>query len=415
MQIGGLGFIQSMGQASGQTNNSEPSGESSFKGLFSLLTSGNNVLQTGNETQLQTEQESQVHSLIQLLNLTDILDVENGLEMLNQFLAGDTSLFTIVAESGKLDNIIQSLAEKLTEADESFSEIDLSALEGYEKFIAVLSQIEQLSTDDLKKFLSEDLLEFVKTAKYAELLDDNELTAAERKQLLQLLNNLKEKLQSLVSGNQVEGKSYNSRAEYLQTTFAKVVEELQTQPKIVSNSHNQEPKTLKSEVVNGQAFMPHFARSEQLTLTLNMAPREVNTADLIKQFENILARTQFTNMNGTQKLFIRLYPEHLGSLRIELTQTEQGMLARILTTTLAAKEALENQLQALKQSFQLQNIQVERIEINQQMSHQERYLGKEQSGNQGSGEQRKEQSNEKNDDNENFTATFEELLVNTEA
>ena len=52
-----------------------------------------------------------------------------------------------------------------------------------------------------------------------------------------------------------------------------------------------------------------------------------------------------------QKLLIKLHPDNLGSLRIELIQKDQTMVARILTTTDAAKEALESHLHSLKDAF----------------------------------------------------------------
>lgn len=63
-------------------------------------------------------------------------------------------------------------------------------------------------------------------------------------------------------------------------------------------------------------------------------------------------------------MILRLAPENLGSLRIEILQTDGNLVAKIMTTTAQAKDALDAHLNSLKHGLSSQNINVDKIEIN---------------------------------------------------
>ncbi|MGJ7909823.1 flagellar hook-length control protein FliK [Neobacillus sp. LXY-1] len=66
---------------------------------------------------------------------------------------------------------------------------------------------------------------------------------------------------------------------------------------------------------------------------------------------------------GSTEAKFSLYPEHLGHVEVKIT-SQQGMVtAQIVTDTSMAKEALEGQLQQLKQSLQQQGIQLQKIDV----------------------------------------------------
>ncbi|MCC3357470.1 flagellar hook-length control protein FliK [Bacillus sp. REN16] len=140
-----------------------------------------------------------------------------------------------------------------------------------------------------------------------------------------------------------------------------------------------------------------------------------NQQHFIKQFQNILARSSFLNSGGQQKLLINLYPEHLGSLRIELLKGEAGMIARIMASTSQAKELVESQLSNLKLTFVAQNISVEKIEVSTQLQYQtERSLQRESEQQQGqhSGRQQKENNQQEANEEQSFTSALLDELVN---
>ena len=95
--------------------------------------------------------------------------------------------------------------------------------------------------------------------------------------------------------------------------------------------------------------------------------RSQQSEALMKELQNQLNRAQLANNNGTMKLMLRLFPENLGQIRIEVMQQDGVMQARILATTAAGKELLDSNLNQLKSTLVAQNIQMDRIDIAQSL------------------------------------------------
>ncbi|CAM3751713.1 flagellar hook-length control protein FliK [Alkalicoccus chagannorensis] len=115
----------------------------------------------------------------------------------------------------------------------------------------------------------------------------------------------------------------------------------------------------------------HMQQSLQSMGTGGQQPEAARPAQeqFIRQFEQMLSRSSLQQLsNGTQQLSVRLTPENLGRLDITLQQVNGVMTARLMATTQMTRELLESQLHQLKQAFQGQNLQVERIEITQQQT-----------------------------------------------
>lgn len=133
---------------------------------------------------------------------------------------------------------------------------------------------------------------------------------------------------------------------------------------------------------------------------------------LVKEMQQIFKRSNFGQTGGTNRLLIKLYPEHLGQVRIELLQTNGILTARILASTALGKEMLDSQLHQLRAAFLQQNLQVDRIDISQTLQDASRHE-RDQAFNQqfrredeGSGEQQ-EQSHEEE-------MTFQEYMIELE-
>lgn len=134
------------------------------------------------------------------------------------------------------------------------------------------------------------------------------------------------------------------------------------------------PKQLQQKVVNtdkqelGEIKLPSttLPKPEVLSIHLNEeSSEEQQVRQLARKFVNMIQRSHFSQTDQTKRLTIRLYPEHLGSLRIELSQRDGMLVTRILAATSATKEMLDSQLIHLKQAFMQQNIPIDKIEINQ--------------------------------------------------
>ncbi|MCG7334049.1 flagellar hook-length control protein FliK [Sporosarcina sp. ACRSM] len=133
---------------------------------------------------------------------------------------------------------------------------------------------------------------------------------------------------------------------------------------------------------------------------------------LIREMQTIFKRSNFGQTGGTNRLLIKLYPEHLGQVRIELLQTNGVMTARILASTALGKEMLDSQLHQLRQAFVQQNIQIDRIDISQTLQDTARN-DREQAFNQQFGRQQQEAEQQHNQNSEE-DKTFQEYMIELE-
>ena len=67
--------------------------------------------------------------------------------------------------------------------------------------------------------------------------------------------------------------------------------------------------------------------------------------------------------SDTSQLEVQLYPQHLGRIQIQVMMKNGVMTAQIHAETEMAKQAIEGQLQQLKDTFQQKSIQVEAVEV----------------------------------------------------
>nr|WP_246596069.1 flagellar hook-length control protein FliK [Bacillus alkalicola] len=129
----------------------------------------------------------------------------------------------------------------------------------------------------------------------------------------------------------------------------------------------------------------------------------------------MLNRNQFQQLsNGIQQISLKLHPQSLGRLDINIQQVNGILVAKMMTTTAAARELIEGQLNQLRQAFQGQNIQVDRIEITQQQTQQTNQNPFKDSQ-EGQGENRREESLkqddlEQQDDEDNFQEFLQDLI-----
>ncbi|WLR53433.1 flagellar hook-length control protein FliK [Mesobacillus subterraneus] len=406
LEIGGLGFFNSI--AAGKQTLSVNSGAAgSFAELVSTVLSGKAELIPSSEA-AQSENLESLGALAEMININDLLDLEDGLKLLD-VLKSDTGnlLPKALAHFGINKEDLKLFIQKWTgnsENDiESISEDELlSSLAVIITGIAnqngnqILGKIEQ---NDLHTLKALKLLELM--TKYA---DGNEYKSYDS--VKESLKNLGEELKNLF-----ETSKPNPHTDYFQKRFTLLASDLN----LVNSKKmtlTEGSSALKTDSPAGTvAYLPQMTKVEQLMLTMNSPERPVSPEQLMKQFESILSKSHFMNSGGTQKLFIKLFPEHLGSIRIELFQKDQTMMARIITTSGTAKETLESHINGLKQAFAAQNLSVERIEVTQQQSQQERFLNRD-------SQQQERQPNrgqrETKEETGDFNLSFEEALLNTE-
>jgi flagellar hook-length control protein FliK len=439
VQIGGLGFINTM--TSGGKLPPTVDGLD-FAGLMKSFMSNENTGQKKDLVNpLLNETSSQeLKGIVDFLKNDDVFDLRDGIKLLNELNDIDNkdllsaiksylgledkefkemvkSLQTLLSnDSNKNEKVIATSVKLTVEVNsENLEENQLektpdedSTPQGKEldELLACINQIIALPIQDLPKMINQDFSEIIKVVKLYELLSKNQDGASKNTPLSEMIHQIAQKLEIVV-----EQHKETTRNDYLQKTFHSVEKELQTLQS-TENGQVKSPTTLKLDAAGGMVHLHQMAKPEQLMVMLDTGGKPVSAEQLIQQFGNILSKSQFSKIGGTQKLFIKLNPENLGSIRIELIQKDSTIVARIMTTTGAAKDVLESQLQGLKHAFSTQNIPVDRIEITQQFTNpQERFFHRDQQhGNQQSEEQtQKDQSN----DGE-FNQSFEEALLNIE-
>lgn len=404
MQIEGLGFYQTVATQIKKQPNTE--GKQSFSQVFQSISSVTNETQGATPTKELTEAE--MKDLLSFLNNEDILDVEGGLKLLDEALSNSNEDVLSMIENylgispNDLQKMITNLLEKLNLSAGSTDE-NPHALS---QLVKLVEALQNTSPSELVRVIDQDSKQLIKAVKLYELIAKNKDSLLEEANKLDL-KSLSTKLSNLLEQSLMKN-DQTTRLAYLKQTFSSLNSSTSLKEKSMASS------TGNNEVINGSVQFLQMSKPEVLTLTVQNGSKQVSTEQLIKQFESILSRSQFTNINGSQRLLLQLNPAHLGSLRIELVQQDSVMIAKIVTSTQAAKEAIEGQLNHLKQAFSSQNIQVERLEISQQSSSQERFFNRD-----GEREQQERQEQTKHNKEQkpgnDFTLFLEEEVLNTEA
>lgn len=152
------------------------------------------------------------------------------------------------------------------------------------------------------------------------------------------------------------------------------------------------------------------ARAEvPLQTELNQTNR---SETLMKEMQALMKRSNFGQVGGSNRMLIKLYPEHLGQIRIELVETNGIMTARILASTALAKGLLDSQLHQLKHAFNQQNLQVDRVDIAQSIQESQRNE-REQSFNEQFKREQQTDDNKQNKSSEE-ELSFEEYMIELE-
>ncbi|MFE4238929.1 flagellar hook-length control protein FliK [Peribacillus butanolivorans] len=291
----------------------------------------------------------------------------------------------------------------------------------------ILKQVASLSEEEWKQLPLEGTANLLKLVKLHDLLSENkDMTQDEatiHKQMKNLLEEISGKLEKWLPNQHHKTntnldfsllleKGQNKTLETVKSAFS----QLTGSDKVSKDGTNSTGLTLKTadssnHQGSGMSFL--MTKLEQFVLTAAKGGQTVSQEEFVKQFESILSKANFTGANGVNKLLIKLNPEHLGSLRIELIQKDGMMTAKILATSAQAKDMLEKQIHGLKQAFNGQNIQIEKIEVSQAYNafNSEKFSQKD------ADEQNRQQENkrESNDETESeFTGSFAEALLNLE-
>jgi len=213
------------------------------------------------------------------------------------------------------------------------------------------------------------------------------------------LADAKTALQALVGQLQQLTQTEQPKAQVV-SSFAKVMEQsTQAQPKSEGSSN-------ESQAISTQT-QQNTTPTRTVTVALPMERSQQSEA-LVKEIQNLLNRSQLANNGGTIKLMLKLFPENLGQIRIEIMQQDGVMQARLLATTAVGKELLDSNLNQLKNAFVAHNIQMDRIDVAQSLQNTDQQLRDQGFFNQFFRQQQEELEEETKDEEE--SVSFEDLL-----
>lgn len=182
-------------------------------------------------------------------------------------------------------------------------------------------------------------------------------------------------------------------------------------------THNSSHLEAAEEINGNSNTAPAFQLSgkvEQLVLYTGEKHNPVSYRQFVQEFANIIQKAAYSSHKGANRLLIRLEPENLGSLRVELLEQDGKLAAKILTDTGAAKDLLDSQLQQLKHALAGQQVQLTKMDIEYRDTAAQTAHG--QPGDSGGREQRQQQQKRReNPEAGHFSAMLENNMIDAEA
>ncbi|MDI2589256.1 flagellar hook-length control protein FliK [Psychrobacillus sp. NEAU-3TGS] len=189
---------------------------------------------------------------------------------------------------------------------------------------------------------------------------------------------------------------------------------------IVRQVTNQVPNEtiveMKEETTNIQSQTSTMVQTKVETVSITLpTEKPAQSEEFLKELQKVMNRVQFGQTGGANRLVIKVYPEQLGTIRIELVQKDGILTAKMLASTALGKELLDSNSNHLKQSLVNQNIQIDKLEITQALqdpNRQERNQSFQESFKQQQQQQQEqEQSNEQLEDQSSFEEFLKEMEV----
>ncbi|GKV55588.1 hypothetical protein NCCP2222_15350 [Sporosarcina sp. NCCP-2222] len=425
-----IGALQNLLGATSQQMTSSPGtnagqGSQSFGSVFASASS----LTINNSANQQTEAGNQIDAIQAIFNALDLPSLEEALEAIDgtelTLPENGPVVFKTIKEfadslSLDIDNLMGSLKTLLQES--GLSKDKLEQLDGETPLWTLIGFVDEVAPHFFTN-LSDSLSQTSKNIKAASsiqvltLLKAFEIVAPKTDMILSQEQKLASVQFSLSqSGTRISEtleKGSSNKVDFMhlmqKTQPIRIMTDSNPseQPKDQSNSQSKSEQPIQSA---HQAVHQTVTKSEMVTVQSGQT-QENRSETLMKEMQLLFKRANFGQAGGSNRMLIKLYPEHLGQIRIELHETNGIISARILASTALAKEMLDSQMHQLRQAFNQQNVQVDRIDITQ--SVQEPTKEREQAFNeQYKREQQGDESN--NEQTTEAETSFEEYLIELE-
>ncbi len=406
------------------TATTKPTTGSSSEGKINSISNKDNSSKFGSvfgkimSSTTQTNESSQATATNELADLQSVLNAESMEEVLDILgIPHDDGLLMLqLGEDGKavamdemlnLENILHALG------------IDAEQLQ---KIVQQLLGEEKEASDVWELLTLVDAQAPILQAQLgAALQGEGQVTPKEATQLLQVL-----KLAQLVG----QKTDLTASQESLLTTVKSVLSSLQTQLGELQVTTTKTTVTLplqgfqqvvqqvqvtkQSETSTNEMVTPQTVQTKPDTFHVTLpTAKPAQSEALLKEMQAIINRAQISNAQGITRLTIKLYPENLGTVRIELVQNDGVLTARILASTAHGRELIDSQAHQLKQAFVQQNIQVDRLDIAQSLQDADRQQ-RDQSFFNNFFKQQQDEEQEQNGSEDEEGKTFNEYLISEE-
>lgn len=119
-----------------------------------------------------------------------------------------------------------------------------------------------------------------------------------------------------------------------------------------------EPRAI---VAGGNRQQPGSIETQPTTASAPTTGNHAERAHIIEQVTRHLETMRLTNGNG--ELSLRLRPEHLGSLRLTISSQPEGVVARIVTETVQAQQAMEGSKEQLRAALETKGLHLSRLDV----------------------------------------------------
>ncbi len=366
----------------------------------------------------QTTQSSQTTSTNELEDLQAVLNADSMEEVLDLLgISHDDGLLMLqLGEDGKavamdemlhLENILNALGideEQLQKIVQQLLGEEKEASDVWELLSLVDAQAPVLQAQIGAALQGEgqvtpkEATQLLQVLKLAQLVGQKTDLTASQEGMLTTVKSLLTSLQTQVDTMQVT--STKTTGILPLQGFQQVVQQVQVTKQSESSTNDMvTPQTVQTKPDTFQVTLP----------TAKPAQSEA----LLKEMQAIINRAQISNAQGITRLTIKLYPENLGTVRIELVQNDGVLTARLLASTAHGRELLDSQAHQLKQAFVQQNIQVDRLDIAQSLQDADRQQ-RDQSFFNNFFKQQQGDEQEQNKDDKEEELSFSDYLINEE-
>lgn len=330
----------------------QTSNQQAFGNVFGQILSGQTVTPP-NASNLAGTEQNLIEDLLTLLDVESIEDAQILLQT-DELLVDSNDLKQLL---NKLISKNEDLQENPDQQQDVW-EILTNVMEQPQKLVDSihLSLNGQGSTKVASPVEAKQAVELIKIVQL--IGNKSDLTFKQESTLFDLnqtLKSLKENLAN-ISINQEKStipiiKAFMQQVVMNQTIIKGTSSEVVTESKETTSINQGQVTTVQTKV-------------ETVPLTLP-TQKSAQSEEFIKELQKVMNRVQFGQAAGANRLVIKLYPEQLGTVRIELIQKDGILTAKMLASTALGKELLDSNSSQLRQGLANQNIQIEKLEITQ--------------------------------------------------